>query len=900
MAFARWVEPGRNAGDRAGYRNRRDTPQGRWHKGRSSRAALLILAAALSALVIPGGARAATVAGVTSGALAVDETGGAIYAILIAVPPGAAGMEPSLSFVYSSQAGNGPLGVGWSLGGLSNVHRCPRTQAQDGAVGGINFDANDRFCIDGQRLIAITGAYGADGTEYRTEIDGFSKIVSYGTAGSGPAWFKVWTKSGQIMEYGNTADSRIEAQGKADVRLWAIGKIADTLGNYLTVGYIEDEPNGEHRLDSIAYTFNDGAGVTAQSSVDFVYEARPDQFTGYLAGSKVTTSQRLVAVKTYLGAALVRDYRLAYDNNEAIGRSRLTSITECEGLGNCLPAVAFDHSAGTAGWQSNVTISNTWSPAQGYSDNNTRPIFTGDWNGDGLTDIARVSGSGVQFKVSTNTVSRLASITDSLGAQTGITFKPITDNAVYTKDGDAVFPVLDIQAPLYVVSEVARDDGLGGQALTSYAYGGAKVDLEGRGFLGFRWMETTDQSTGIVTFTEYRQDFPFIGQVDYSESTLPDGGGDITIGRLSNTWAATALNGGLTVFPHVSNSQAETFEINDGPANPAVTTVDTTATLDAFGNPTQMVVTTTGGGESFVTTTNTYTNDTVNWFLGRLTRAEVANTLPDLTAATRASEFAYDATTGLLTQEVIEPGTALALTTDYAHDAFGNRTTTTVSGPDITTRASTTTYTPDGRFPLTLANALGHGETHAYDARFGTLTSLTGPNGLATTWDYDGFGRKVLEARADGTETAWSFDLCVSLCPAGGTYVVTRQNRITATGLPTGAVGIAYYDLLNRVFQQETEGFDGTAGLADTEFNALGQISRSSRPYFAGTAPGNIQWTAQSYDATGRLVSATTPDGGVTTSDNWGQWIIGDRDNWGQYIISRAPDINAPPLSRMT
>ena len=91
-------------------------------------------------------------------------------------------------------------------------------------------------------------------------------------------------------------------------------------------------------------------------------------------------------------------------------------------------------------------------------------------------------------------------------------------------------------------------------------------------------------------------------------------------------------------------------------------------------------------------------------------------------------------------------------------------------------------------------------------------------------------------------------------------------HRITATGLPYGAIGIAYYDLLNRVFRQETEGFDGSAVLADTEFNALGQVSRSSRPYFDGTLPGNIQWTTQSYDTIGRLVSAITPDGGITTS----------------------------------
>jgi len=73
-------------------------------------------------------------------------------------------------------------------------------------------------------------------TEYPTEIDGYSKIVSYGQQGSGPAWRQVQTKSGEIMEFGNTGDSRIEAQGKSTVRLWAVNRIADTVGNGIDFG----------------------------------------------------------------------------------------------------------------------------------------------------------------------------------------------------------------------------------------------------------------------------------------------------------------------------------------------------------------------------------------------------------------------------------------------------------------------------------------------------------------------------------------------------------------------------------------------------------------------------------------------------------------------------------------
>jgi hypothetical protein len=41
--------------------------------------------------------------------------------------------------------------------------------------GGVNYDDNDRYCLDGQRLIAISGQNGKSGSEYRTEIETFSE-----------------------------------------------------------------------------------------------------------------------------------------------------------------------------------------------------------------------------------------------------------------------------------------------------------------------------------------------------------------------------------------------------------------------------------------------------------------------------------------------------------------------------------------------------------------------------------------------------------------------------------------------------------------------------------------------------------------------------------------------------
>ena len=219
---------------------------------------------------------ASNAVGAIQGSFRVSESGAAVYSIPLVVPPGTAGMAPNLSLNYNSQSGNGPLGVGWSLGGLSSISRCPATLAQDGFKGGINYDANDRYCLDGQRLVAVSGAYGANGTEYRTETESYSRIISYGVAGNGPAWFKVWTKAGQIAEYGNTADSRIEAQGKPTARLWNVNKISDTKGNYIAASYTEDNANGEAHISRIEYTGNSAAGVAPYALVQFSYEVKQD------------------------------------------------------------------------------------------------------------------------------------------------------------------------------------------------------------------------------------------------------------------------------------------------------------------------------------------------------------------------------------------------------------------------------------------------------------------------------------------------------------------------------------------------------------------------------------------------------------------------------------------------
>ena len=416
--------------------------QMRRHVNLSNRIAVQWLVSFAFSIAIPYAAHAQMA---TPGQFDVTSTGAAQYTIPIAVPPGTAGMVPNLALAYNSQGGNSILGMGWGLSGLSAITRCGRTLIQDNIqsiAAPIEYNLNDRFCLDGQRLVAVNGTYGADGTEYRTERESFTKIISYGTSGSGtgPLYFKAWTKAGQIIEFGNTADSAIDAvyvdpakQSNTDIRVWAVNKVSDTVGNYMTVTYTEDpkaSQTGDYRPLRIDYTGNANAALTPYNSVRFLYQTRTDVTPLYHAGSVVKTIQRLSNVQTYAKVngtdTMVKDYRIAYEPDLTSPlQSRIISVTECLADGTCLPGFS-------VGWPTAATgliLPATMIPASyaAYNSAGAQYQQLGDFNGDGETDfmwipsgqtywdIAYSTGAG--FNIFTNVIPASYAPYNTAGAQ---------------------------------------------------------------------------------------------------------------------------------------------------------------------------------------------------------------------------------------------------------------------------------------------------------------------------------------------------------------------------------------------------------------------------------------------------------------------------------------------------
>lgn len=361
-----------------------------------------------------------TVLGTTAGQFQVDAAGAADYTIPITVPPGIGGIRPQIAISYSSRAANGSMGLGFSLSGVSQISRCPATLDGDGGITAINFSSTDRFCLNGQRLMAVTGAYGATGTEYRTEMESFTKIVSYGGTAGDPAYFRAWSKDGMVTEFGNSADSRIEAIGRTQAFTWAQNRIANTVGMAMTVAYSENAVTGETVPVRMDYAISAG---TPYARVTFDYTLRNDTAVSYRAGSKVTQALRLGSITTYANAnftSFVRRYSYSYDYGGNNATSRLLTVTECT-PSECLPATNFTwKSKPTNGFASSTaTVTNIW----GLSDY----TWSGDFNGDGRADIASANGANVYMK--------LANAMGGFDSQTW----PVANNwgqAAWTRIGD--------------------------------------------------------------------------------------------------------------------------------------------------------------------------------------------------------------------------------------------------------------------------------------------------------------------------------------------------------------------------------------------------------------------------------------------------------------------------------
>ncbi len=298
----------------------------------------------------------------------------------------------------------------------------------------------------------------------------------------------------------------------------------------------------------------------------------------------------------------------------------------------------------------------------------------GDFNGDGVTDFFIVDDKspyweGYQlYHAGRVTPELVTGIVNGYGEEIDINYEPLTNSEVYSKSSNAnSYPVQQVQAPFFVVSEINTEDGIGGTRTTQYNYKGLKVHLKGKGILGFDEFTVKDVEKDISSTTYYGYDpnnyvVYETGSTTFYKSNI----------KLSETSIVNDVskdeNGVITHY--ASQSSQKEWDLDGSLKADVVNTYE----YDNFGNITLNTIIQ-GASSNYFTTkiVNTYYNDESKWYLGRLTKTEVTKTLNGKDPITNVSTFGYDASDGILRSETVEPNNSkYTIHKEYTLDDYGN------------------------------------------------------------------------------------------------------------------------------------------------------------------------------------------------------------------------------------
>lgn len=348
------------------------------------------------------------------GVFGVSSMGGATYSIPIDVPVGLHGLEPSLSITYNSQSGNGIVGYGTGISGLSCITRGPMDIYHDSSATGLTYLSTDALYLDGVRLMLVSGTSGLPNSVYSPESSPFTTVTVKGSYSdsNNSTWFEVHTPDGMTYYYGhdtqgeNSRLSYTDQSNRTKVLSWYITKCVDPLGNYISYSYTQDGytcyPYAIH------YGGNENNSTDLDNSIMFTYTARSDVIPFKFDGKSGSISWLLSSVSCKTGNSVYRTYSMNY-NTTADGTarkfSRLVSVTEKNAQNKSLPATQFGWSylpaTNVSAFSLTVNTPANINPFVSFPFCN-QSLLASDMNNDGLSDIIGIAPVSIPTGPSTN------------------------------------------------------------------------------------------------------------------------------------------------------------------------------------------------------------------------------------------------------------------------------------------------------------------------------------------------------------------------------------------------------------------------------------------------------------------------------------------------------------------
>lgn len=285
-----------------------------------------------------------------------------------------------------------------------------------------------------------------------------------------------------------------------------------------------------------------------------------------------------------------------------------------------------------------------------------------DGNGDGLYDLIYASGTDTRYRPHAgNYPDLLLTATDGFGVSATFSYASLPNYSLYSKQSGAAYPTQDYVGPLYVVSNLAKSNGIGGTFnLQSYYYWGGRVNLQGRGFLGFEYRSWIDSRDGTAQRRNYRQDFPYIGAVSYAGRTQEPSG--TVINEVQSAYSTHSYGSGFETrsFPFASTITSNDREA-DGAYNGNLirTTMQQISVDSTTGTPYDTITTVTEpatgangiqAGATYVqrvySPTALFSDTPSNWCRGRPGQTQVISSHNQFggAAITRTTDVTWDTT----------------------------------------------------------------------------------------------------------------------------------------------------------------------------------------------------------------------------------------------------------------
>ncbi len=515
-------------------------------------------------------------------------------------------------------------------------------------------------------------------------------------------------------------------------------------------------------------------------------------------------------------------------------------------------------------------FSNAYTNTYSKSQINQDYFNMADFNGDGKDDLFYYD-----YSLATNQVNmcyfsngpsipRITKIYDGLNRKSKIEYGDIngTDSLYRWDSFSSIYPLVTLKGVFQAVKEVKLSTGVNSSS---------GIEIENSETYTYEGLRYHKQGKGLLGFalvkvndseTELKtyKNYSFLPTNYYVYSSNILTTEPISIPVSQSVFTWSTIEyGDKRFFPYASN----TNEYSHLTGNSIITSL----IVDNYGNITSIQKNVNNGEATATTNLTNYTAYGNYGVPNRPQSASVTKTYENKTPATSTVNFDYY-TNGEIFHEIKNPVTDKQTVLTYTYYPNGNLFSAVLSAQGLTSRSTTFSYDTKNRFVTTIQEPDGKSSLITYYSTTGNIKSVKGVDNLLTQFQYDGFGRLSKTITPEGHEIVSSLNWRTQTQNPGLFY-----STETTPGRPDI---IIYFDKIGRVVRGTQDGFGGLI-IQDKEYNPDGTIAKVSWPYNAGET---LRWTSYAYDSYERL--KTISNNSLNTTYDYGEGFVSITDPSGK------------------